>query len=138
MRSNNKVGQEIEGVTITYSDKYKPNYGYKPLLLSDPEFRTVLKNFSSGELSMSATARSLISMLFKRDFSPSGSHWSYNGASARLIKTHDSGAESYDCEETADWDWKDINAQAKSDAIITLSADRKRIRLDNYSYCCAG
>ena len=37
-----------------------------------------------------------------------------------------------------DRDWKDISAQAKSEGIITLSFDRKRIRIDNYSYYCAG
>ena len=87
---------------------------------------------------MESTARRLIEELFKRDFDGSGAHWDHNGPAASLLKRHESGAESYTCECSADWDWKDIYAQARSRGIITMSRDRKRIRIDDYSFYCAG
>ena len=132
------MSAEDSGVTVTWSDKYNRNGGYSPLKLSSKKYQEALAGFSSGEWTMGRTAAAIIDALFDRDFNPSGEHWDRNGSSVHLIKTHESGAESYDAKSTADWDWKDISAQAKSHAVITLSFDRKRIRLDNYSYYCAG
>ena len=127
------------GVTITWSDKYNEKRGYMPLKLTrNRAFDSALERFVSGEASMRQTASALISILFERDFNPNGSHWDSPCTSLSLYKKHDSGAESWDAERTSDWDWKDINAQARSHAMITMSAGRQRIQLDKYSFYCSG
>ena len=126
------------GVYIIWSDKYNPERGYNPLTLSSKKFNTAMQEFINDEVSYRATACAIIEVLFERDFSGDGKHWDSPCTYASLVKRHDSGAESWDVERYSDWDWKDINARARSHAIITMSGDKKRIRLDNYSFYCAG
>lgn len=127
----------MEDIEITWQDKYHPDNGHSPLSHPSNEFTQCMEKFAAGTISMEETARYIIDALFRRDFMP-GKHWNDCGSHVKLIKTHDSGALSYYCQHTAEWDWKDICAEAKASAIISMSQDRKRIRLDKYSYYCAG
>lgn len=92
------------GVIVTISSKYSPAAGYSILTNNSSQFHNILRDFESGEMSMNETAKSLIRFLFNRDFSssPTG-HWDCQGPRAVLLKKHDSGAESYTCESTAEW-----------------------------------
>lgn len=127
------------GVYIIWSDKYNPERGHSPLNLTSSNFDTAMEQFVAGELSFEATAYAIIDALFERDFSgEDGKHWDSPDKNAKLITRHESGAMSYQVEKYSDWDWKDINARARSQALITMSGDRKRIRLDNYSFYCSG
>ena len=131
-----EISQDVE---VTISDKYHKDRGYSHLKVGKgTPFYPAVNAFATGQASMRDTAVKLIEIFFNRDFDSTGKHWDHNGPSASLLKKHDSGAESYRCECSSEWDWKDINALARSQAVITLSYDRKRIRIDDYSYYCAG
>jgi len=127
------------GVYIIWSDKYNPSFGHQPLSVGrNNKFDTALQQFINGEVSYESTARAIIEVLFERDFSGDGKHWDSPCTYVSMVKRHNSGAESWDVERYSDWDWKDIYARARSHTVITMSGDRKRIRLDEYSFYCAG
>ena len=90
-------------VTITMSDKYNPSRGYFQCTVDNPKFPEILRKFGSGDATMRETATSLIDVLFERDFNGDGAHWCSEGSTVNLIKTHDSGAESYDCKSISEW-----------------------------------
>jgi hypothetical protein len=134
-----KESAHHDDITVTWSDHYNLDRGYSMLTpIPTQDYEDILCNFANSTWSMQKTAQQLISVLFDRDSNVSDARWSHSGPSAYLIKTHDSGAESYKCERTADWDWKDICAEARARAIVTLSFDRHRIRIQDYSYYCSG
>jgi hypothetical protein len=127
-------------VSVTWSDKYNPAMGHIALDHLSPQFTQMLQSFESGEITMKDAAFDVIFFLFDRDFKRSAINeggWKDDGGCAKLIKRHPSGAESYRCQYTNVWNDRNVFVEAKSESVVTLSFDRKRVRIDDYSYYLA-
>ena len=133
----------MAGVEVLISDKYNPEQGLSVFSCHDCEGLTdQLNKFHSGEINSSAIAYSIIEALFTRDFS-FDPKWDVNSATCKLLdeeRDYVEGQEfpvSYQCEQSATWDYKDIYAVASSKAkIVVFSRDLIHIVL--YSYYVAG
>ena len=130
------------GVSVLISDKYNPGRGLQPFEVSRYEgLAEQLHNFHSGGVEPTTIADKIIQALFASDFSDTSSKWDIEGSTCTLLseggyKTRELPL-SFDCEQKAIWDHKDIYAVARSHAkIIVLSKDLIHIVL--YSYYVSG
>jgi hypothetical protein len=105
-------------------------------------------------------AYNLIDMLFRRDFSGDGKHWSFDGHYATRIPNPNNVAhmntttsptlnggeaiyqpeieEIFEVSESYCWDWKDIYAVAESKGTVIINHEKKTIFVKEYSFYCSG
>jgi hypothetical protein len=133
---------KMVSMSVTIEDKYNPDYGFRDLESEQfPNLNEKLNQFTNGEITPSFIAREFIELLFNRDFSNDNSKWDVDSSSCIQIGTKSNSTEdfpiSFDCEQKATWDHKDIYAVAKSSAKITFLS-RNEIKIEKYSYYVSG
>mmetsp|Transcript_28173 Transcript_28173/g.82793 ORF Transcript_28173/g.82793 Transcript_28173/m.82793 type:complete len:94 (-) Transcript_28173:344-625(-) len=92
--------------------------------------REVLIGFVKGSVDERTVAAKLIEKLFEREFM-GGKRWDVSSAHASPVSEN-----TFACEKIAEYDWKDINAEASAKATITIT--KELIKIENYGYYCAG
>lgn len=137
-------------VNVQWSDHYNPDRGLMVLDTSALGLDNTLHQYERNEMDSAEVARAIIRALFARDFLGNGSHWSGDGVDCSEVVSGGTADDinsdndekkterTFQCSESSTWDWKDIYAVAKSKAKITLSEDRKEIRVEDYSFYCSG
>jgi hypothetical protein len=130
---------------VTYTNRYYPEQGENPVndISSSVEVAIdqLAANRDNGICDINASrqlALDLIDMLFRRDFSGDGSHWSFDGHSADPMTSDDPQVEIFEASESYEWDWKDIFSVAKSKGIIIINHSTKSILVKDYSFYCSG
>lgn len=125
-------------VVVQWSDHYNLDDGLKPLDTATLLLDCVLHQFETNELDESNVAQCIIHSLFERDFMGTGKHWCSDGICCKKIDNDDNSEKTFQCSESSTWDWKDIYSVATSKATIVFSNDRLNIRVEDYSFYCAG
>lgn len=83
-------------------------------------------------------AEAIIYMMFCRDFTNIGSHWSYDGSSTNRLPSDDPNVEIFESSESYVWDWKDIYSVAKGSGTVIIDHEKEMIVVKDYGYYCAG
>eukprot|EP00439_Symbiodinium_sp_Y106_P043876 s5402_g5.t1 len=90
-----------------------------------------LVEYADGKLAPANLARFIIGALFDSEFN-GGKRWDVNGATAEPAD----GADTFVCEKSAEYDWKDISSVASAKARIHVTPEL--ISIHDYSYYVAG
>lgn len=128
-------------VSVLISDKYNPDRGLQPFDISRyAGLAEQLNEFHSGNIDAATIADKIIQALFEADFS-AGPKWDVDSSSLSLLseggyKTKELPL-SFDCEQKATWDHKDIYAVARSNAKIVVQS-RDLIHIVLYSFYVSG
>lgn len=128
-------------VTVLISDKYNPENGLQPFDLSRyAGLSELVSKFHAGDIEAGTIADEIIKAMFEADFSAS-SKWDIDGSCCSLLseggyKTKELPL-SFDCEQKATWDHKDIYAVARSHAKIVVQS-KDLIHIVLYSYYVSG
>jgi hypothetical protein len=132
--------------TLTYLNRFYRDIGIRPIDNITPEVVGKLDRYAqvrAGEtgvepISSAAIAVAIIDMLFWREFTKSGKHWSYDGSSADPIPSDNPDIEKFDAYEAYEWNWKDIYSVAKSSGRVIFNHAEKTIFVDEYGFYCSG
>lgn len=132
--------------TLTYISRFYPESGVRPIEDITPEVLGKLDRFArihAGEsgvepITSTDVAIAIVDMLFWREFTMSGKHWSYDGTSAELVPSKNPDVEQYDTSEQYEWNWKDIYSVARSSGRVIFNHAEKTIFLKDYGFYCSG
>jgi hypothetical protein len=124
-----------KALSVLISSKYDKPPVLRPLSEVPPSLMEAFANFVASTGSPAAVAVAAIEALFERDFGGGGGgeHWVRDGSGC--APRADGG---WDVQESASWDHKDINAQAKSTAAVYISRAPDEVRIVSYSYYVSG
>lgn len=120
-------------IRLLCSSKYSPDQGFSEISVASLNLFKILRNYEDGDVSQREVAKKIIEALWDRDFM-TGERWSVDSA---CVREHEENG-LYVAEKEATWDWKDIYAVATAKGNVRFLDHLKEIRIEMYSYYCAG
>lgn len=99
------------------------------------ELTAVIADYDDGATTPREASNRLVELLFDRDHTR-GEHWDYGGATVEPVGEGESFA--FAVEKSATWDWQGIYRVATAKGTVTFLWEEDTIRIENYSYNCAG
>ncbi len=146
------MGNKMSSYSLTYTNRFYKSQGVQPIenlspaLLDKIAHLTALRAQPQGSVASEELAKAshdvayeLIDMLFRRDFSGDGKHWSFDGHHATAVASKNPEIEeTYEVSESYCWDWKDIYSIAESKGVVTFNHEKKTIFLKDYGFYCSG
>lgn len=127
---------------VTYTDKWHPQSGIHDVTGLPNKLKQKLNQWNDENVpssyDLSEVACDVLTLLYDRDFSGSGKHWSYDGVRASAEPSDNDDIHKFECEISHTWDWKDIYSVASGKATIFINVKARTIFVDKYYFYCAG